>query len=464
VKRTSNLKFGNNSRTILTGNHEDFVPALQVPQNRQTVQERSHVLRKYYEKPKVLQQHAGKLEICIRCINRGSQWNDLNILYPLHSWRYKQTVKWRIITFTFKTNTWIFLQRKGLVFSKRSVPYYNNSMASHHLILSGDIALNPGPDKVEDKNATAVKRNKAPKCPSCEKAVQINHKRFLCEVCYDLFHAKCTGISEYQIKTIRADKHHVWVCSKCTISQLPFYKVSTEEMIEDDLNLNLTQTSASQDSSNLECIFQTKTSHLKIMHLNTQSMVSTFNEFLLTVNSYPLDIIALSETWLKDNPQLMEYVSIPGYATEFRHREDIKGGGVGVYIKEDIKYKRRLDIEKLHPELEHLWLEVPGRNIHSKALVGVMYRSIRMLSTAKWLESLESLLSQLTVTWDGMLILTGDMNIDMLQAENSLTKQYQCILDVFGLHQVIEKPTRVTKASKTLIDHLITNFPCTKDC
>jgi hypothetical protein len=76
--------------------------------------------------------------------------------------------------------------------------YYNNSRASQHLILSGDIALNPGPDKVEDKNATAVKRNKAPKCPSCEKAVQINHKRFLCEVCYDPFHAECTGISEYK--------------------------------------------------------------------------------------------------------------------------------------------------------------------------------------------------------------------------------------------------------------------------
>ena len=27
---------------------------------------------------------------------------------------------------------------------------------------------------------------------------------------------------------------------------------------------------------------------LKIMHLNTQSMVLTFNELLLTVNSYPL--------------------------------------------------------------------------------------------------------------------------------------------------------------------------------
>ena len=96
------------------------------------------------------------------------------------------------------------------------------------------------------------------------------------------------------------------------------------------------------------------------MHLNTQSMVSTFNEFLLTVNRYPLDIITLSETWLKDNHLLMEYVSIPGYTTEFRNRESIKGGGCGAYIKENINYKRRRDIENLFPELEHLWLEVPG--------------------------------------------------------------------------------------------------------
>lgn len=68
------------------------------------------------------------------------------------------------------------------------------------------------------------------------------------------------------------------------------------------------------------------------MHLNTQSMVSTFNEFALTVKSYPLDIITLSETWLKNQKELLEYVSLPGYATEFRHREVAKGGGVGAYI------------------------------------------------------------------------------------------------------------------------------------
>ena len=45
---------------------------------------------------------------------------------------------------------------------------------------------------------------------------------------------------------------------------------------------------------------------LKIMHLNTQSMVSTFNELLLTVNSYPLVIVTWSETWLRDQPQLLD--------------------------------------------------------------------------------------------------------------------------------------------------------------
>ena len=94
------------------------------------------------------------------------------------------------------------------------------------------------------------------------------------------------------------------------------------------------------------------------MLLNTESMVSTFNELLLTVNSYPLDIVALDETWPRDQPQVLDYVSIPGFVTEFRNGEGIRGGGVGVYIKENINYKRRRDIENAHPELEHLWIEV----------------------------------------------------------------------------------------------------------
>eukprot|EP00795_Rhopilema_esculentum_P015042 gene15042-6204_t len=70
----------------------------------------------------------------------------------------------------------------------------------------------------------------------------------------------------------------------------------------------------------------------------------------------------MSETWLKDNPQLLNYVKIPGYSQEFRNRNNFRGGGVGAHIRKSLKYKRKRDIENLEPDLEHLWLEIPGRN------------------------------------------------------------------------------------------------------
>ena len=134
------------------------------------------------------------------------------------------------------------------------------------------------------------------------------------------------------------------------------------------------------------------------MHLNTQCMTSTFNGFLLTVKQLPMDVITLSETWLKNNPALLEYMSVPGYSAVFRNREAIKGGGVGAYSHESIQFKRRCDIENLHPDLEHLWLELRGRNKHSKALIGIMYMSRLILSESDWLEGIDSLLSNLTMS------------------------------------------------------------------
>ena len=87
-----------------------------------------------------------------------------------------------------------------------------------------------------------------------------------------------------------------------------------------------------------------------------------------------MDVITLSETWFKNNPALLEYVSVRGYSAVFRNRDSIKGGGVGAYIHESIQFKRRCDIENLHPDLEYLWLELPGRNKHRKAFIGIMYR------------------------------------------------------------------------------------------
>ena len=106
----------------------------------------------------------------------------------------------------------------------------------------------------------------------------------------------------------------------------------------------------------------------------------------------------------------------------------IRGGGVGAYIKETLPYKRRIDIEAKELDLEHLWLEFPGRNKHSKLLLGTMYRSERMLTSTEWLERFENLLGYLTATWDGLIVVTGDINIDLLRPNKPITGQYQYIL------------------------------------
>ena len=195
------------------------------------------------------------------------------------------------------------------------------------------------------------------------------------------------------------------------------------------------------------------------MHLNTQGVVSTFDIFLLAVDRYSFDVITLSETWLKQNELLLQHVTIPGYVYAFNHKDKKKCGGVGVYVKETIQFKRLTDIEKRFPALEHLWPEIPGRNKHSKILLGAVYRSESVMLYSDWLESFESLLSDLTISWDGMLQVTGDISVDLFKESKPSVRKYIDMLETLNLTQLVTKPTRTTLPTKTLIDHIITNTP-----
>ena len=58
-----------------------------------------------------------------------------------------------------------------------------------------------------------------------------------------------------------------------------------------------------------------------------------------------------------------------------------------------------------------------------------------------------------------MLLLAGDISLDMFRPEMSEVKRYNELLDSLNLEQMVTKATRITKTSKTLIDHIITNTP-----
>ena len=83
-----------------------------------------------------------------------------------------------------------------------------------------------------------------------------------------------------------------------------------------------------------------------IAHINCQSILSTIDEFAVTLKSYEFDIISLRETWLTNNQHQLDYVNIAGYKSIFKHRKDKKGAGIGFYIKENISFKTSNNLKK----------------------------------------------------------------------------------------------------------------------
>ena len=103
-------------------------------------------------------------------------------------------------------------------------------------------------------------------------------------------------------------------------------------------------------------------------------MVSSFDEFNVMLQEHPFDILTLSETWLKDDVNLLNYVQIPGYKFSYKNRNERRGGGVGLYIKDSIEYKVRHDLNEIDESIEHLWIECKGNNCNKSYLVAALYQ------------------------------------------------------------------------------------------
>lgn len=74
-----------------------------------------------------------------------------------------------------------------------------------------------------------------------------------------------------------------------------------------------------------------------------------------------------------------------------------------------------------------------------------------------WFTGMENLLSDLSSSWNGLLLLAGDFNIDLLEPTHPMTRQYLDLLYVSNLPQHIKQATRTTRESASLIDHIISN-------
>eukprot|EP00795_Rhopilema_esculentum_P007243 gene7243-12925_t len=195
---------------------------------------------------------------------------------------------------------------------------------------------------------------------------------------------------------------------------------------------------------------------MKIFHQNVRGLFGNLGHVSELLQSFPgIDILSLSETHIEAGFEQEEAIyDVPGYSFINRSRKFGKGGGVGAYIGDGVVWDRRYDLE--NDNIEAIWIEIWPK--HSKSfLVGIMYRppdSSKYLSK-DFNNHLNSMLSKVSEKSQEK-ILMGDLNVNFLKQNN---KEFKAILSVFGLKQMVEKPTRVAKSSETLIDVILTNNP-----
>ena len=161
---------------------------------------------------------------------------------------------------------------------------------------------------------------------------------------FDTVHAKCN--KQPSNHTIHARIPRYYSCNRCLHTQRSFFIASNFDSSYDKLSIQNTNSDISNCIKRFLLLILTR--KLSVQHL-TNSHICWIHKSLI------------SEIWLKDNPHLLDYVKIDSYEVKFRNAEHTRGGGVGSYVRSDIRYKLR-NIVNINTDTEHLWLEVTLRN------------------------------------------------------------------------------------------------------
>ena len=202
---------------------------------------------------------------------------------------------------------------------------------------------------------------------------------------------------------------------------------------------------------------------LKIFHLNIRSLnkhCHELNAYLSCLNCN-FDLILLTEIGITDK-QLIEKAFV-NYTLYFDHSK-AKKGGAGILVRNERFEEIEISDNKIDLNcncskciVESVFLDLKFNN---KILtVGSIYRHPNG-TVSHFNEALNQCIKN--INNNNMLLIGGDINIDLLKTNIPMTQNY---LDTMLSHNLIPSitiPTRFTERSTTLIDHIFIRLPRTK--
>ena len=291
------------------------------------------------------------------------------------------------------------------------VKWNHHSIYLCFLLLCGDIEPNPGP---------AVHYP----CSACGLGVADDDRAVFCDSCNAWVHVSCDpslsdSLYDFMVQQPSED---LWYCSTC-------------------MNEGSCSRECSEHSENcLSCVC-----------LNARSVLPKRFDLLAYICSHRVDIMAITETFLDSSIADAEFC--PASYLLFRRDRSRHGGGVLIFVRDNLQVSPRDDLSSLCDEL--LCLEV--HTITGPVIFGVFYRP-----PTQCVNNLVALNNLLLSVSQYPIVLCGDFNLPSIDwsitfpATSSSVANFMCDLvrDNY-LHQMVVSPTR----HQSLLDLVLTNQP-----
>ena len=207
-------------------------------------------------------------------------------------------------------------------------------------------------------------------------------------------------------------------------------------------------------SKNVSKIRNPNNNHINILHVNIRSIsknIDDLHNLICSLDVQP-EIIAITETKL-NSFSCLDRIQLTNYT--FTHKDSLScAGGVGLYIKNDLNFIERKDIDFLNINYESLWVNIII-NKTKIITIAVIYRHPKN-QINNFTENFSTILQKIS-TDKHQYYITGDFNININTKCSRYISNYTDMVKSFNFHNIIKLPTRVTKSSSTCIDHFYTN-------
>ena len=193
---------------------------------------------------------------------------------------------------------------------------------------------------------------------------------------------------------------------------------------------------------------------LEILHLNIRSLKNRAHllELRQLASERKSDIITISETWLNTTVTSAE-IQIEGYKLHRLDRLHKGGGGVGAYVRKDLKSSVLKELSSISERNFHqLWINVQCKKLKS-TIICVTYRP-----DDSPLSSFEEVLKPSYIQallLDKPITIIGDLNCDGLKKTGPEFKALEKFYTDMNLKQLITKPTRITATTQSLLDVIL---------